>query len=211
MARTADHEARKAQIIRGVTSLALSEGLGRVTVAGAARSAGVSVGLVQHYYASKEELFLETFDAVRDTVLARVDAATARAEQRGARIEHMLADGLKQMLPLDRRRREEAYLVHAFTGLCLDDEKLLGHLRTSDAHLSQRVATALENGKVCGEVDSATDSAAAGFALLALTGGMATRLLTSPGTSARRWATEALAARAAELCPGTCTHNRRDA
>lgn len=210
MARTADTDARRAQIVAGVTELALESGLGRVTIAGAAKSAGVSVGLVQHYYASKEELLLDTFSSVRTDVLARVERASVRAERRGARIEQMLVAGLGQLLPLDRRRREEAYLAHAFAGLALDDAQLRTQLRRADDELSARVATALENGKKCGEVSGGTDSDAAGFSLVSLTHGLATRLLNATsaagGPQRRHWAVGAVAAAAADLCPGPCSH-----
>lgn len=206
MARTADHDARRAQVVAGVTSLALEQGLGRVTVAGAARSAGVSVGLVQHYYASKEELLLATYSSVRTGVLARVDRATGRAERRGARIEQMMADGLVQLLPLDRRRREEAYLSHAFAGLAMEDAQLRDHLARADDELTTRVATALENGKKCGEVEPTTPSTPRAHALVALTGGLAARLLTSTDAHRRRWAVEAVAGAVAEVCPGRCNH-----
>lgn len=208
MSRTADHDARRAQVVSGVRAVALENGLGRVTVAGAAKAAGISVGLVQHYYSSKEQMLADTFTSVREGVLARVDAASARAEKRGARIEQMMTAGLEQMLPLDRRRRQEVYLVHAFTGLALENDLLRDHLRRADDELTGRVVTALENGKKCGEVRAGTDTDASGYALVALTGGLAGRLLaaSTTGSRQRRWATDAVAGAVAELCPGECNH-----
>lgn len=209
MARTADHDARRAQIVGGVRLMALESGLGRVTMAGVAKSADVSVGLVQHYYDSKEQLLLDTFSSVRAGVLARVDRATARAERRGARIEEMMVDGLKQLLPLDKRRREEAYLVHAFAGLALEDPNLRTHLANADAELIDRVAQGLTNGKVCGEVLPDTDATARGYALVAGTAGLAANLLTASDPTRRRWAADEIADRVAALCPGPCSHHRR--
>ena len=60
MPRTADHDSRRAQITTGVRELALTSGLGSVTIAGTAKAAGISVGLVQHYYDSKESLLADT-------------------------------------------------------------------------------------------------------------------------------------------------------
>lgn len=205
MARTADHAARRAQIIGGVRAVALAQGLGNVTLARTAEAAGISTGLVQHYYGSKEALLLDTFSSVRAGVVRRVEAATERAERRSARIEHMLADGLMQLLPLDRRRREEAYLVHAFAGLAVDDEPLATHVQAVDDELLGRVVTALENGKACGEVEPTVDSAARGFEVFTLATGLAGRLLVSATPSQRRWAGDAITRQARELCPGACT------
>ena len=182
-------------------------GLGNVTVAGAARSAGASVGMVQHYYASKEALLGETYRSVRADVLARVDAAVALAERRHARIERMLARSLKQLLPLDAQRREEAYLMQAFAGLALEDETLAARLR--DAHRTHRelVALALSNGQRCGEVEAETDVDAEAYGLISLTEGLSARLLVSATRPERRWAGQVLEAQAARLCPGPCHHH----
>lgn len=207
MARTADHDARRAQIIGGVKRITLDAGLGQVTISGVARTAGVSVGLVQHYYASKQDLLLDTFRSVRHDVLARIDAAVVRAERRQARIEQMMLDGLQQFLPLNRQRTDEAHLMHAFAGLAFEDPSLQPGLREAQAEHLKRVETALQNGKLCGEVETATDARAEAYALLALTDGLAVRLLTDAGRSQRAWARRALTREVARLCPGECRHH----
>jgi AcrR family transcriptional regulator len=207
MARTADHDARRAQIVAGVKALALEVGLGRVTIAGVARSADISVGLVQHYYSSKEQLLLDAFRSVRQDVLDRIDASIVRAERRHERIESMLRDALEQFLPLSRQRTAETHLVHAFAGYALENRSLYPGLRESQSAHQTRVETALENGKVCGEVEAGTDSRAEAYALLALTDGLAVRLLTAPGRSQRTWARQALSREVARLFPGECRHH----
>ena len=204
MVRTADHEARRSQIVGAVKELALDVGLNHVTIAGVAQAAEVSVGLVQHYYSSKEQLLLDTFRTVRQDVLARVDAAIVRAERRHERIEQMLLDGLEQLLPLTRKRRDEVHLVHSFAGAALENAVLQPGFREALAEHQSRVEQALENGKLCGEVESATDSPAEAYALLALTDGLAARLLTQRSQAQRVWARAALARETARLFPGEC-------
>ncbi|MDN5853330.1 MAG: TetR family transcriptional regulator, partial [Actinomycetia bacterium] len=119
MVRTADHAARRAQMVTAVKVLTLDVGLSHVTIAGVAQSADVSVGLVQHYYSSKEQLLLDTFRTVCQDVLARVDAAIVRAERRHERIEQMLLDGLEQLLPRTKKRRDEEHLEHSIAGTAL--------------------------------------------------------------------------------------------
>lgn len=126
----------------------------------------------------------------------------------------MMVDGLKQMLPLDRRRWDGAYVVHTFAGLALEDEILRKALQRTDDELTGRVATAPENGKECGEVPTETDTSAHGYALVALTRGLAVRLLASapggqrgrglPPAEHRRWASDSMARVASDLCPGEC-------
>lgn len=204
MVRTADHVARRSQIVAGVKTLALEVGLGHVTIAGVAKSADISVGLVQHYYASKEQLLLDTFGSVCQDVLDRIDAAIVRAERRQERIEQMLLEGLEQTLPLTGSRRDEVHLVHAFAGQALENIALQPGLRATHVEHQSRVEAALENGKVCGEVDPATDSGAEAYALLALADGLAARLLTEKSRAQRAWARAALAREVARLFPGEC-------
>lgn len=211
MPRTANHDERRAQILGGVRAVAISSGIGRVTVARTAEAAGVSVGLVQHYYGSKDALLIDTFAAVRADVLGRIDAEITRAEKRGARIEEMLVDGLGQLLPLGVRRRDEVYVAHAFAGLALEEEALRGALRTAHEQLQERVASGLTNGKECGEVAAGIDIDRAAYSLVALTDGLAGRLLIHAGTAQRSWALGAVEARVAELCPGACAHVGRGA
>ena len=209
MARTANHDERRAQILGGVRTVTTTSGIGRVTIARTAEAAGVSVGLVQHYYGTKEELLIDAFAQVRADVLARIDAEIARAEKRGARIEEMLMDGLSQLLPIGTRRRDEVYVAHAFAGLALEDESLRGALRSAHEQLHERVATGLTNGKECGEVRPGVDVDEASYGLVALTDGMGGRLLIHQGQAQRAWAISGLRERVAELCPGECAHRKR--
>lgn len=204
MPRTADHAARRRQITSAVRGVAVADGLATVTVARTAAAAGVSVGLVQHYYASKEELLVETLGTVLDDVLARVDTASARAERRHARIERMMAAALEQLLPLDRVRQEETYLRHAFAALALDREVLRPHQRRFDELLTARAVRAIENGTRCGEVARDVDAPLEAEALLALAGGLASRLLVDDRLAHRRRARQAIAGRAAALFAGPC-------
>ena len=204
MVRTADHAARRAQIVSAVKELTLDVGLSHVTVAGVAHSAGVSVGLVQHYYATKEQLLLDTFNTVCEDVLHRVDTAIVRAERRHARIEQMLLEGLEQFLPLSKKRRDEVHLVRSFAGAALENAALQPGLRATLTEHQNRLEQALENGKLCGEVEPTTDSPAEAYALLALTDGLSARLMTQRSRAQQAWARGALAREAARLFPGEC-------
>lgn len=205
MARTSDHAARRQQIIGGVRTLATGKGLGAVTIAGIARAAGVSVGMVQHYYDSKDDLFADTFVSIRSDIEQRADAAIAEAEKQGDRIENMLFAGLSQLLPLDSERQQETYLTRVFAGLALENERLAATLIASDDALTTRIAQGLENGKECGEVEPNTDSDIAAYALLALTNGLAGRLLMHSHKERQLWSQQSVAKHLAHLCPGECS------
>ncbi|MEZ5085670.1 MAG: TetR/AcrR family transcriptional regulator [Tessaracoccus sp.] len=208
MPRTADHDARRAQICRGVHHSALQVGLASVTVAHAARAAGVSVGLVQHYYPSKEDLLVDTLDRVLTDVLARVEQATTLAEQRHARIEHMLGAGIEQLLPLDQTRREEAYLRMAFAGLSLDQEALRPHQQRFTQTLVDRAARAIENAFTCGEIPDPdeVDPQLEAYALLSMADGLCGHLLIGATASETHRTRAVVASCMSRLFPGTCAH-----
>lgn len=174
----------------------------------AARAAGVSVGLVQHYYDSKEALLVDTLDRVLADVLGRVERATALAEARHARIEHMLGAGIKQLMPLDPLRREEAHLRLAFAGLALDHEELRLHQTRFARVLRERAARAIENAITCGEIPDPNliDPELEAYALLALADGLCSQLLTNTAVHEDDRASQVIATRMSALFPGTCTH-----
>ncbi|MGJ0118695.1 TetR/AcrR family transcriptional regulator [Williamsia sp. MIQD14] len=210
MATMEHRDARRAQIITGVRSVLRDQGIGNVTVARAADAAGVSVGMVQHYYRSKEDLLVDAFMAVRAGVLDRVDHQIVLSERRGSRIEDMLTEGLAQLLPLSPNRRDEVYLAHAFAGMALENDTIREHLESAREALRERVRTALENGRLCGEVDTDIDDSAAAFGIVALVEGVAAHLLGDPSPRARSFALAALSAEAARLCPGECHHGTEE-
>ncbi|MER7606091.1 TetR/AcrR family transcriptional regulator [Nocardioides sp. NPDC127503] len=204
MPRTADHDSRRAQITAGVRELALASGLGAVTIAGTARAAGISVGLVQHYYDSKESLLADTLGRLLGDIEGRVDAAIIRAERDHARIEHMLGAGLLELLPLSPTHRDETYLRHAFAGLALDNPVLAEHQRAFDRRLRDRIAQAVRNGVECGEVTAETDGLLESEAALAVTQGLAVRLLIDPDEVVRNRARAVIGSQMSGVFAGPC-------
>ncbi len=73
MPKVVDHEDRRQRLAEAVWELTLREGLEGVTLRKVAAEAGVSMGQVQHYHASREEM-------VRDAVTRAVAALNARIE-----------------------------------------------------------------------------------------------------------------------------------
>lgn len=211
MPRTADHDARRTLIRDAVRQVAVSDGLAAVTIARTAEAAGISVGLVQHYYASKDDLVVAVYEQLLDQMHARVDAGIARAERKHARIEHILGEALHQLLPLDKARREEVYLDLTFTGLALDNPRLLAALRGSEAHLTERVRQAVANGKECGEVEPGLDVEVAATGLVATVRGLARAGYLAHGrgsAEARRRASAVIEQRCAQIFTGPCSRQQ---
>src|SRR5262249_13216813 len=109
MARTADHEQRPRQIAEAVLHIVAERGLDEVSVARVAAEAGVSVGLVQHYFATKDAMLLCAFRSIADQFAKRA-ARIPRDGSLGQIMLHVLAE----LLPLDARRAAEVRIWLAF-------------------------------------------------------------------------------------------------
>ncbi|MEU8813020.1 TetR family transcriptional regulator C-terminal domain-containing protein [Actinoplanes sp. NPDC048796] len=203
MARTADHEARRRQVAEAVEEIVATEGFDAVTVARTAKAAGISVGLVQHYFRTKDEMLLHAFTTARERLENRIQDEAKKADKAGARIEQILLDALTELLPLDDRRRRECRVELAFTGRTVDNPELAAALGRSNSHIRGTVTRAVQNGKECGEVPGDTDEAEAAVRLLALTDGLRLHAYTEPGAVAAR---EAIAGELRRVFPGECHH-----
>src|SRR2546422_6311494 len=84
MPKQVDHEARRQQLAEAVCRLAASQGLEAVSLRHVAAEAGVSMGQVQHYFSTKDELLLFAFRVVSERAEQRF-AAAAGAVPEGAR------------------------------------------------------------------------------------------------------------------------------
>jgi AcrR family transcriptional regulator len=209
MPRVADHDARRRQVAEAVESLIATDGLDGVTVARAAAAAGISVGLVQHYFPSKDDMLLHTFTLVRNRIEQRVIVDAQRADEAGARIEHILLAALSEMLPLDHQRRRECRVVLAFTGRTVDSPALAAALQASNTHIRTLLAQAIHNGKECGEVPDSTAEHTEAARLLAHLDGLVLHTYTDLTAVPAELAEAALAAHLHRLFPGPCRQTRR--
>lgn len=208
MPRTADHDARRQQVAAAVEHLVATEGFEAVTVAKTAAAAGISVGLVQHYFPSKDDMLLHAFTDIRTRTEQRVLADAQRADRAGARIEHILLDALAELLPLDERRRRECRVELAFTGRVVDNLRLAHALGQSNAHLREMLAQAVRNGKECGEVAADADENADAARTLAVLDGLKLHAYTEPATMTPDASRAALGEELRRVFSGTCHHRR---
>lgn len=168
----------------------------------------MSVGLVQHYYRSKESLLADTLDRVLKDILDRVERSTALAETHHARIEHMLGAGLEQLLPFDAVRLEEARLRMGFAALAIESEELRRYQSRFSRVLRERVSRAIENAGQCGEIPDPTsvDPELESMSLLAMVDGLCNLLLTESASNVEDRARHVIAARMHAIFPGDCAH-----
>jgi TetR/AcrR family transcriptional regulator, transcriptional repressor of bet genes len=112
MPKRVDPDERRRLLTDALARIAARDGLDAVTMREVAAEAGVSVGFVQHYFASKDELLLAALGEVAEQVGQRVAAAVAALPSGATERERIRAIVL-QFLPLDDEGRAAAVMFRA--------------------------------------------------------------------------------------------------
>lgn len=199
--RQVDHTERRGAIADAVARLVVAHGLEAVTMRRVATAAGMSLGQVQHYFPSKDELLRFAAGAIgartaaprqeRDTDLD-TDLDTDGADPgRGVR------DLLVARLPLDERRVDDAHVGLAFLARAASAPDLAKELRAGHDELEQALVTELRRAQRAGSVRLDLDPRRAAGTLLAVVDGLTAHVLVGHRTPAE--ALEALEAHVDEL------------
>src|SRR5256885_2732805 len=111
MPRRTDHDARRRRIAEALLRLAGRDGLDAVSLRHVAAEAAVSMGQVQHYFATKGEMLRFALDVVSERVADRIGRRVAALTDDGRDDPYTLVRTmLAELLPLDEERRLEAYV-----------------------------------------------------------------------------------------------------
>lgn len=118
MPKRVDHAERRRLIAEAVFTVISGRGYDAVSLRDVAAAAGVSMGSVQHYFRTKNDMLLFALGYTRDRVFARFAAeapglTALESGPAGSRREAILI-GARMMLPLDEPGRQEACVNVAF-------------------------------------------------------------------------------------------------
>ncbi|MGW9192613.1 TetR/AcrR family transcriptional regulator [Micromonospora chersina] len=113
MPKRVDHRERRALIADALMRVAAEQGLEAVSLRHVAAAAGVSSGMVQHYFRTRDEMMTFALAVVRDRNEARVTRAVAALGEAPAPRE-LLRTMLAELLPLDEERRADGRVALAF-------------------------------------------------------------------------------------------------
>jgi AcrR family transcriptional regulator len=185
MTSTATPRPRESELTSVVLRIVSERGLDAVSVREVATAAGVSIGAVQHYFPSKDAMLIAAFEEVVRRVRVRLSAVA-----NGADLRTSLIAVLRQLLPLDETRTEEARIYVAFAVRAMHSPALAAiHQAVLD-----EVRGALTDGvTAAGEHDRATAVVVA-QALVAATDGLALHAV-----STTDWLTTARAKKVLDL------------
>jgi AcrR family transcriptional regulator len=191
MPKQVDHEARRQRIADAVCRLAAREGLEGVSLRHVAVEAGVSMGQVQHYFTTKEDMLLFAFQTLSARVERRL-GATMRTLPQPPSTRALLQTLLLAMVSTDEEGRSEAPLWVAFLARAVVEPTLAAPLRHTS--LTDFAAEQLRAAQEAGEVSRSVNPELEAISLFALADGLMIRTLLDPSQT-----TAALAAVAYQL------------
>ncbi|MEV4893478.1 TetR/AcrR family transcriptional regulator [Nonomuraea sp. NPDC055795] len=172
MPKQVDHEQRRRQISQALWRVAAERGLEAVSMREVAAAAGMSIGLVQHYFASKEDMLLHATLLLRDRLeerLRRAVAALPEPVTPQATLRAMFA----ALLPADPASRSETLVANAVFIRALNDPVMADRYRLGRAQLTTIVADLIRAAHA--DADDLAEQAA--DTLLALVNGLSSDLL----------------------------------
>lgn len=173
MAPKSTPEARRDELRRTMFEIVAREGLDRLTVREVAAAAGVAIGTIQHYFASKDAMLQAAFEEVVRRTRDRLQSVRLGPDPR-----RNLEAVLGELLPLDEARSDEARVQLAFSAraavapaLAAQQEQILAEIRDG---LSEAFVAAGQ---------SARRAAVSAQIALATVDGLAQHAASTPATS----------------------------
>ncbi|MGH4021650.1 MAG: TetR/AcrR family transcriptional regulator [Pseudonocardiaceae bacterium] len=156
MPKKVDHRARRTLIADALMRVAATQGLQAVSLRHVANEAGVSAGMVQHYFRSKDEMMTFALGVVRENVEDRLAAGAAERHDAPSP-ETVVRDLLIEMLPLDEARRLEGHVGLAFHAYAAVKPGIADGVREDtermQAFLADRIRAAQHTGDAPSELD----------------------------------------------------------
>ena len=167
-----DADDRRRQLVLAAAELIADEGINALTNAKIAKRLSGSTTMVTHYFRSKRELLLDTYQTMASRSRARLEQA-----MRGS--DDPLAACLHALLPLDDPTRLEWRVWLAYQGMSVGDPELTRIWASRAASAVDRITRLIEAERLPSSIDPAME----GDRLFALIQGMSFQSIVDP----RRW------------------------
>jgi TetR/AcrR family transcriptional repressor of bet genes len=164
MPKQVDQHARRTRIAEAVFRLAASQGLEAVSLRHVAAEAGVSMGQVQHYFSTKDELLLFAFRVVSE-----------RAEPEGAGPGALVRALLGELL--GDVSLAEAPVTVAFLARAVVHPDLAATIRAGAPAMVDFLAREIRTAQAAGSAPAGLDPVREAATLIALVDGLTTQLL----------------------------------
>jgi AcrR family transcriptional regulator len=158
--------ARRRHIADALWQIVEQDGFDGVTLRRVAAKAGISMGLVQHYFRTKEEMLLFAVDSMEDRISGRYSARLAALPADPPPRETVRAL-LLELMPVDATRRTEGHSLYALLAAVVKYPELRDRLSSGIERQRAFVAEMVAAAGIAPKPGQSTD------ALLALVDGLA--------------------------------------
>lgn len=176
MPRQADHGARRRLIAEALWRVASRHGLDAVSLRHVANEAGVSMGMVQHYFATKDGMLRFALETIGERAAKRI-AQRVAALPDGNDPHALVRAVLVEMLPLDEPRHVEAYVGFAFLARAAVKPGIAERLREQHGQLRDFVASQIRAAQQAGHTAAELDPDHEAVVLLSLLEGLTAHTL----------------------------------
>ncbi|GAA1584015.1 MULTISPECIES: TetR/AcrR family transcriptional regulator [Kribbella] len=163
------------RLLDAFATITAERGLEQATMREVAAAAGVSVGTVQYYCRTKDEMLLLAFKHIIDRITTRA----AGVEHTGP-VGSVLKQIVLEFLPLDELRQRESRVYLAFAARAAVTPALTGYQHSLLADLRDQCARAYVLAKERGESVTDFDPVLASIQTAALVDGLVLQLLSDP-------------------------------
>ena len=160
-----DAEDRRHRLVLAAAELIADEGISALTNAKIAKRISGSTTMVTHYFRSKRELLLDTYQTMASRSRARLEHAMRESDD-------PLAACLRALLPLDDATRLEWKVWLAYQGMSVGDPELTRIWASRAASAVDRITRLVEADVAAGRMSPSIDPDTEGDRLFALIQGM---------------------------------------
>ncbi len=173
-----DHQLRREEIAAALMRVAADRGLQAVSLRHVAAEAGVTAGMVQHYFPTKDAMM----DFAMRTAAARYETRMTQALSRldeSASAREVVGVVLRTLLPLTESQRADGRVALAFQAYAATQPSAAQGLTEDNHELHAFLSCQVECARPAQGVPAARDPAHTATALLALAEGLGVMMLST--------------------------------
>lgn len=173
--RRVDHAQRRETITNAVLRLAGTEGIEGVSLRRVATEAGVSMGMVQYYFPSKDEMLQAACERLLQN--ARAGFAEDVAADQPSSTRETLRRAMLRIVPLDEQRAAGTRIWIAFMARATVEPALATFMQQTWVDSHARFVSLFTRAVECGELPPSIDIHAEAAAALSLADGLVSHVL----------------------------------
>ncbi len=171
MPKRVDHDERRHRIAEALWRIASARGLEGASLRDVAAEAGISLGQLQHYFRSKDDMLVFALDHIGELAAGRI-RTRLRALPDSPSPRALLRETLAEMLPLDDRSRTGQLVQIAYFVRAVHDERLRRRAKEGIPALRELLAGWIRQAIEAGDIAADRDPATEAVLLLALVDGL---------------------------------------